>query len=371
MHADATHDRPDHPVREVREPRWWRTTLLVAIVAALALFVVGCGKKPADSGGSSGGDGGSGGAKGPKVGLVTDLGGLNDRSFNALANKGLEQAESELGAGGTVLESKSASDYEKNLGQLAQQKLDLTIGVGFLMADPIKNVSAKATESNFAIIDYSVKDLDNPKNVRGLIFSEQEAGYLAGALAGMVESEGTLKGLNSSKVVSAIGGQKIPPVDKYIAGFQAGVASTCKDCKVLVDYSQDFIDQAKCQDRANSQISKGSDIVFQVAGGCGLGALDAVKSKGVWGIGVDADQAYLGAHILTSAVKKVDVAVFDTIKSIADGNFQGGSDGVYGLAEDGVGLGEIAPAAKQYESQMTKVIEDVKGGKIEIPTEVK
>jgi basic membrane protein A len=366
----AQTDRSDAASEAIASPRWWRTTFLVAIVAALALFVVGCGKKPGDSGGS-GGDGGDSGGNGPKVGLVTDLGGLNDRSFNALANKGLEQAESDLGASGTVLESKSASDYEKNLGQLAQQKLDLTIGVGFLMADPIKNVSAKATESNFAIIDYSVADLGNPKNVRGLIFKEQEAGYLAGALAGMVEQEGTLKGLNGAKVVSAIGGQKIPPVDKYIAGFQAGVASQCKDCKVLVDYSQDFIDQAKCQDRANSQISKGSDIVFQVAGGCGLGALDAVKSKGVWGIGVDADQAYLGAHILTSAVKKVDVAVLDTIKSVADKQFQGGQDGVYGLAEDGVGLGEIAPAAKQYEAQMAKVIEDVKAGKVDIPTEPK
>ena len=349
-------------------PAWWRTTFAVAVVAVLALGVVGCGKKPGGAG--DGGDGGDGGGNGPKVGLVTDLGGLNDRSFNALANKGLEQAEGELGAAGTVLESKSAADYEKNLGQLAQQKLDLTVGVGFLMADPIKNVSAKATESNFAIIDYSVKDLGEPKNVRGLIFKEQEAGYLAGALAGMVESEGKLKGLNGAKVVSVVGGQKIPPVDKYIAGFQAGVKSQCKDCEVIVDYSQDFIDQSKCQDRANSQISKGSDIVFQVAGGCGLGALDAAKTKGVWGIGVDADQAYLGSHILTSAVKKVDVAVFDTIKSIADGNFQGGADGTYGLAEDGVGLGEIAPAASAYEAKLATVIEEIKAGKVEIPETV-
>ena len=142
----------------------------------------------------------------------------------------------------------------------------------------------------------------------------------------------------------------------------------CKGCKVIIDYSQDFIDQAKCQDRANAQMSQGSDIVFQVAGGCGLGALEAAEGKGVWGIGVDADQAYLGAHILTSAIKKVDVAVFDTIKSVQADAFQGGADGVYGLAEDGVGLGEIAPAAKQYEAQVATVIEDIKAGKVEIPT---
>ncbi len=369
MQHTRTDARTDQAQAMSGAPSWWRTTFAVAIVALLALGVVGCGKKPADSGGSGGE--GDGGGDGPKVGLVTDLGGLNDRSFNSLANKGLEQAESELGAAGTVLESKSAADYEKNLGQLAQQQLDLTVGVGFLMADPIKNVSSKATESNFAIIDYSVKDLGNPKNVRGLVFKEQEAGYLAGALAGMVEAEGTLKGLNGAKIVSVVGGQKIPPVDKYIAGFQAGVKAFCKDCEVIVDYSQDFIDQAKCQDRANSQISKGSDIVFQVAGGCGLGALDAAKTKGVWGIGVDADQAYLGSHILTSAIKKVDVAVFDTVKSIADGAFQGGSDGTYGLAEDGVGLGEIAPAASAYEAKLATVIEEIKAGKVEIPETVK
>ncbi|MCB0879197.1 MAG: BMP family ABC transporter substrate-binding protein [Thermoleophilia bacterium] len=356
---------------QVKQPPWGKTMVAVTLVAAFALALSGCGKR-GDTGGSSGGDGGdSGGGNGPKVGLVTDLGGLNDRSFNALANEGLKQAESELGAKGTVLESKSAADYEKNLGQLAQQGMDLTIGVGFLMADPIKAVSGKATESKFAIIDYSVEDLGKPANVRGLVFKEQEAGYLAGALAGMVESDSTLKGLNGKKVVSAIGGQKIPPVDKYIAGFQAGVKAFCKDCDVLVDYSQDFIDQSKCQDRANSQISKGSDIVFQVAGGCGLGALDAAKTKGVWGIGVDADQAYLGAHILTSAVKKVDVAVLDTIKSVADGSFQGGADGVYGLAEDGVGLGTIAPAAESYEAKLAPVIEDIKAGKVDIPTEPK
>ncbi|MCW2926965.1 MAG: family transporter substrate-binding protein [Thermoleophilia bacterium] len=353
-------------------PGWLRTSLLVGLVVALALGVVGCGKRGGASSGDEGGSGGDAkGGGGPTVGLVTDLGGLNDRSFNALANKGLEQAQSEIGAEGNVIESKSAADYEKNLGQLAQQKKDLVIGVGFLMADPIKAVSAKATENKFAIIDFSVADLGSPKNVRGLVFKEQEAGYLAGALAGMVEQEGTLKGLNSAKVVSAIGGQKIPPVEKYIAGFQAGVAKYCKDCEVLVDYSQDFIDQSKCQDRANAQMSKGSDIVFQVAGGCGLGALEAVKGKGYWGIGVDADQAYLGSHMLTSAIKKVDVAVFQTIQSIKDDNFQGGSDGVFGLAEDGVGLGEIAPAAKAYEAKLAPVIEEIKAGKVEIPTKVK
>ena len=353
------------------QPRWWRTSFIVAVIALLAIGVTGCGKRGSTGSTSDGTDTGGSSGDGPKVGLVTDLGGLNDRSFNALANKGLEKAKAEVGAQGTVLESKSASDYEKNLGQFAQQKTGLVIGVGFLMADPIKAVAAKATTTNFAIVDYSSEALGSPKNVRGLVFKEQEAGYLAGALAGLAEADGKLKGLNGAHVVSAIGGQKIPPVEKYIAGFQAGVKSQCKDCQVIIDYSQDFIDQSKCQDRANAQIAKKSDIIFQVAGGCGLGALDAAKQKGIWGIGVDADQAYLGAHILTSAVKNVDTAVFETIKSVKDGSFQGGADGVYGLAEDGVGLGTIAPAAKVYEPKLAAVIEQVKAGKVTIPTAVK
>jgi len=311
--------------------------------------------------------GGSG--KGIKVGLVSDQGGLNDRSFNQLANVGLEKAKADLGIVPQVLESKSSSDYEPNLGQFVSQKYPLVIAVGFLMSDPVKTVAAKSPDTHIAIIDFSY----NPpiKNVRGILFKEQEAGYLAGALAGMVEQDGKLKGLNSAKVVSSVGGQKIPPVDKYIAGFEAGVKAYCAGCKTIHSYSQDFIAQDKCKEQALSQISQGSDIVFQVAGGCGLGALDAAKSKGVWGIGVDADQSYLGSHILTSALKKVDVAVYDTIKAEQAGTFGGGSDGIYGLAEDGVGLGKISPAAQAYEPRIQTVIADIKAGKITIPTTVK
>lgn len=351
----------------------WARFVAVLLTLAASLLVAACGGSTTSTGGdNSGGDnGGDSGSKGGKikVGLVTDQGGLNDRSFNTLANKGLQQAKKELGVDGNVLESKSSGDYQPNLGQFVSQQFDLIVAVGFLMGDPVKAVAANGGSSKFAIVDYS---FDPPlDNVRGLLFKEEEAGYLAGALAGMVESEGKLKGLNGAKVVSAIGGQKIPPVDKYIAGYKAGVIAECKDCKVLISYSQDFIAQDKCKEQALTQISQGSDIVFQVAGGCGLGALDAVKTKGVWGIGVDADQAYLGSHILTSALKKVDVAVFDTIKAAQDGSFQGGSDGVYGLNEDGVGLGKIAPAATAYEARVAKVVEEIKAGKITIPTEIK
>jgi basic membrane protein A len=244
------------------------------------------------------------------------------------------------------------------------------VGIGFLMGDAVKDAASKAPDTNFAIVDFTYEGEDGwdaSDNIAGLVFKEQEAGYLAGVLAGAAEEAGELEGLNDKKVVSAIGGQEIPPVVKYIAGFKAGVMSQCKGCEVLVDYSQDFVDQAKCQDRANKQISKGSDIVFQVAGQCGLGALSAAKEKGVWGIGVDADQAYLGSHILTSAMKRVDQSVFQMIKAVADDEFPGGETTVFGLAEDGVGVGEIAAPAQKYQDVVDEASKGILDGSITVP----
>ena len=346
---------------------------VVAVATTLVLagaLAAGCGDDNQDD------DGGSGGSSdGPKVGLVTDVGGLNDRSFNFLANKGFEQAKDELGASGSVIESKSDSDYTRNLGSQVSNGADLVVGIGFLMGDSVKDAGEKAPDTNFAIVDFSYENFDTGEwdatdNVAGILFKEQEAGYLAGVLAGAVEEAGELDGLNDQKVVSAVGGQKIPPVDKFIAGFKAGVMSQCKDCEVLIDYSQDFVDQSKCQDRANNQIAKGSDIVFQVAGQCGLGALSAAKTKGVWGIGVDADQAYLGDHILTSAIKRVDQAVFQMIEAVADGDFPGGEATVFGLAEDGVGVGEIAEPAQQYQDVVDEAADGIINGDIEVPESV-
>jgi basic membrane protein A and related proteins len=322
----------------------WRT---IALALATLAVAGGCGS----SGSSDTGGGGTSSAPKLKVGLVTDIGGLNDRSFNFLANKGLQDAVQQLGVEGRVLESKSDADYIPNLEQLVTQKYDLTISVGFLMGDQTKQVAEAFPDSKMAIIDFAY---DPPiPNVEGLVFKEQEAGYLAGYLAGKMTKSGT---------VSTVGGQDIPPVDHYIAGFQQGAKEANPNVKLLNGYSQDFIAQAKCKEIALQQIAQGSDIVFQVAGQCGLGALDAAKEKSVWGIGVDADQAYLGDHILTSALKRVDVAVFNTIKSVVDGTFQGGQVVVFGLAEDGVGLGKVHSSVPQsvldeVEAQKQKIID--------------
>jgi basic membrane protein A len=343
--------------------------LFAAFVLVLGVGAVGCGSD-SGSGGSGASDSGTATPekKSIKVGLVTDIGGLNDRSFNQLANDGLERAKSELGVDGKVLTSKSNADYVPNLSSLAQQKFDLVIGVGFLMSDAMNTVATKFPNTNFAIIDFPQAGLKGkPANVRGLLFKENEAGYLAGYLSGLVVKE---KG--GKQVISSVGGQKIPPVDGYIAGYQAGAKAANPNIKTLNDYSQDFVDQAKCKEIALNHIAEGAQIVFQVAGQCGLGALDAAKEKSVLGIGVDADQGYLGAHILTSAQKKVDVSVFETAKAAQGGSFKGGEDQIFDLKSDGVGLGKMNADGQKFASQIDEVKQKIISGEIkDIPAEVK
>jgi basic membrane protein A len=312
----------------------WPAALLAMLVLAVA--AAGCGGDDDD------GDAGeatttTAPAEEPiRVGLVTDIGGLNDRGFNSLANEGLERAASELGVETRVLESKSDADYIPNLSQLAEEGYDLIISVGFLMTDATLKAAQEFPDTNFAIVDSAFEE--TPANLQGLLFKEQEAGCLVGVVGAL---------MSETDVISTVGGQKIPPVDRFIAGYQACAAEAKPGIMTLNGYSQDFVDQAKCKEVALDQIAKKSDVIFQVAGGCGLGALDAAKEQGHWGIGVDADQAFLGAHMLTSALKRVNEAVFQTIEGAATGDFTGGGVTVFGLAEDGVGLGEVSSDVPQ------------------------
>jgi basic membrane protein A and related proteins len=231
----------------------------------------------------------------------------------------------------------------------------------------VNTVATQLPDAQFAIVDFPAAALkDKPKNVQGLLFRENEAGYLAGYLAGLWAKD------NNATTVSTVGGQKIPPVDAYIAGFQAGAKKAFPQVKTLNGYSQDFVDQAKCKEIALDQIARGSEVVFQVAGGCGLGALDAAKEEGVQGIGVDADQSYLGDHILTSAVKKVDQAVFEAVKRAQEGQFEGGTDVIATVENGGVGLGKLGPEGEQYADQIDEITQQVASGEVgEIPAEVK
>jgi basic membrane protein A len=242
------------------------------------------------------------------------------------------------------------------------------IGVGFDQAAAIDKVAGKFPKTHFAIIDVDQTTLaGKPKNVEGLIFKEQEVGYLAGYLAGLIEKQ---KGGHAT--IGSVGGQKQPPVDRYIAGYRAGAKKADPGIKLLNTYSQDWVDQAKCKQAALDQISAGASIVFQVAGGCGLGALDAAKEKGIWGSGGDADQSYLGSQVLTSAMKRVDTSVYRTIEQVLAGKFAGGTNAVFSLKNNGVGLGKISPKVpKSAVAKVNQIAKDVAGGKIaNIPTSV-
>jgi basic membrane protein A and related proteins len=342
--------------------------LLTLMLVAAALVAAGCGSDNS-SGGGGGGSSSKPASQGKKikVGLVTDIGGLNDRSFNQLAYEGFKRAESQLGITGRVLTSKSNADYVPNLSTLAQQHYDLVIGVGFLMADAMDTVASKFPSVKFAEIDQDATALKHkPKNVTGLLFKEQEAGYLVGYMAGLYMKD------NGGTTISSVGGQKIPPVDHYIAGYQAGAKAANPKIKTLNDYSQDFVAQDKCKELALNQIQQGSKVVFQVAGQCGLGALDAAKEKGVQAIGVDADQSYLGPQIMTSAVKKVDVAVFDTIKAAQAGAIKGGTNKIFDVKSGGVGIGKTNSTGAKYVAKVRAVEAKIKSGALSnIPDTVK
>jgi basic membrane protein A and related proteins len=314
-----------------------------------------------------------------QAGLVTDIGGINDRSFNFLADRGLRQAAAALGFRAALRESHTASDYIPNIRRLVAQRKNVIVTVGFLMADATGRMARRSPGTDFAIVDFSAKDrttINGAGNVKGLLFKEQQAGYLAGYAAGLVEKQPRgVTGLNGRQIVSAVGGQKIPAVDRYIAGFRAGAEAADPGVRVLIAYSQDLIDQAKCRQQALDQIEQGSDIVFQAARQCGLGALAAANDRGVWGIGSDADQRSLGPHVLTSAEKRVDVAVRKAITEVANGTFRGGGDETFGLGNGGVALGPLStalPAALrgQVQAQVDRVRARIIAGKVPIPTTV-
>jgi len=339
---------------------------LAALLLTVTLLAAACGGSSKSSSSTSTPTTTSAGGT-FKVGLSTDTGGLNDRSFNHLAYVGLLRAGKELGVQTRVVTAASPQDYIPNLSTLAKQGYDLVIGVGFTEIDAMKAVAKLFPKTHFAIVDVSNADEGGLKNVEGLLFKEQEAGYLAGYAAGLAAKA------RGGKAVSSVGGQKQPPVDRYIAGFQAGAKAAFPGVQTLNGYSQDFEAQNKCKELALNQIQDGSVVVFQVAGGCGLGALDAAKERNVWGVGVDADQGYLGSYVLTSALKRVDTSVFDAVKEAKAGRFKGGTDAIYGLDVNGVGIGKFSPKTPAgIAAKVAKVKQDIVSGKIaNIPTTVK
>jgi basic membrane protein A and related proteins len=294
------------------------------------------------------------------VGMVSDTGGLDDRGFNEFSINGFERAQEELGVEGRVYTSESADDYLPNLTAAVDDGHDLVIAIGFLIQPSVAEVAADATDVNFAGVDQFFGEEpdcggeDQPvcgaPNILGLQFPSEEAGYLAGIVAAM---------MSESKTVSTVGGIKIPPVDNWIAGFRQAVMDTDPSIKLLNAYSQDFVDQAKCKEIALDQIAQGSDVVFQVAGQCGLGALDAACQEGVMAIGVDADQSFAGDCVITSALKPLELAVFETINAAQEGTFEGGTNRFFGI-EDFPDAELLAPYSDAVPQEVQDAVEEAR-----------
>ena len=330
----------------------------LAAVAALAVMLVGTGAAAPTAS--------------YKAGLVSDVGRFNDKGFNQNQLKGLNFAKSHIsGLETSAIESRAASEYLPNFASLARKGYNIIIGAGFLLAADEAKVAKQFPNTKFAITDYDVTGAPfNGKkspNVEGLTYASQESSYLAGCLAGlMVKKQG------GQQIIGVVGGVKIPPVDSFLAGYQAGAKKCNPGIKVLKGYSQDFIDQAKCTTVAQNQIDAGSQVEFNVAGPCGLGTLQAADDAGIWGIGVDVDQFYLHPkHVLTSVIKRVDRGVYLAIKGAQSGQFKGGGNLVFNLKNQGVGLGKMSPnIPASFLKQINTLRAQIIAGKIKPPVKV-
>jgi basic membrane protein A and related proteins len=330
----------------------------VAVTAALAVIAAGCGGK-------------SGSKSGITAALVSDIGKFNDRGFNQNQLAGLTRAETDFGINAVHLQSNSVSDYIPNLTTAVRDKADLVISAGFLLADATATMAKKFPDTHFAITDYPVEappfaDKNGSvlyQNVQGLTYAANESGCLVGVLAAkMAEQAG-------KNVIGAVMGVKIPPVDVWTAGYKFCAQKAVPGMTVLTGYSQDFVATDKCKTVAENQISQGAYVLFQVAGGCGLGTLKAADEAGIWGIGVDVDQYDVAGHVLTSAIKRVDNGVYQAIEQVKDGKFAGGSDLVFNLKNDGVGVGKINPDVPQeFIDEMNTYKDQIIAGTLTVPT---
>ncbi|KRW91888.1 membrane protein [Alicyclobacillus tengchongensis] len=353
---------------------------VAASMFALTAIVTGCGTGAASNNAATNGSNATNSAgtsnsagttngKTIKIGLVTDIGGLNDNGFNHLAYVGMTNAQHQLnGVSTSVVQSQSESDYVPNLSHFAQNGYNLVIAVGYLMEDAVKQVAKEYPKTDFLIIDDNITGIPN---VASAIFQSEQAGYLAGVVAGLVQKNHQLKGLNTKNVVGVIGGQDIPPVDTYIAGFQQGFKKEDPSGKVLLQYTNSFSDEALGSQYAQNEISQGADIIFPVAGGCGIGAINAAKSAKVYAIGVDTNQAYLApGTVITSATKGVDTAVFDTIKAVQNGTFKGGVS-TFNLANNGVGIAPLMQGVPQsVQTTVNQIKQQIISGQIKVSTTV-
>ena len=343
--------------------------LAVVVVIVLALgALAACGgtttsttTETATTGAATTEDGTETPAATASIGLVTDVGGVNDQSFNQSAWAGLDKFGKESGADVQYIESKDETSYATNVETFIDQGRGLIWGVGFMLGDTIAEAGKNNPDTQFAIIDYAYDAADVPnKNVTGVVFAAEQCSFLVGYIAGKMTESGT---------VGHINGIASPTMESFAVGYYAGVLTAKPDAKILGQYSNSFSDPAAGKNIANQYYSEGADIIYSAAGSTGNGAIEAAKEKKKWAIGVDQDQNYLAPeNVLTSAMKRVDNAVYDVSKKFAEGSLVGGETLMYDLKNDGVGYattGDYIPAEILAEVEAIKA--QIISGEITVP----
>ncbi|HEX2780381.1 MAG TPA: BMP family ABC transporter substrate-binding protein [Gemmatimonadaceae bacterium] len=343
----------------MRKPLILATILLVAHLALLFVRPSGAAQPPS--------------AEGLDVGIVFDVGGRGDKSFNDGAYLGGERAQKELGARVRFIEPGEGSDREAGLRLLAAENMDLVIGVGFIFTDDLTALAKEYPNVHFAGVDYAVatdstgKVIPPPPNLAALKFREEEGSFLVGALAALI---------GKSKRVGFVGGMDIPLIHKFEAGYRAGVKQVCPDCTVVAQYAgvtpEAFRNPGRGKELALAQYQSGANVIFHASGSTGLGVFEAARQTGKLAIGVDADQyAEAPGFILTSMVKGVDAAVFDAIERVKSGTFKGGIY-QFGLREQGVGYVYDAHnrtlIPDSVRARVEQLREEIVAGRIQVPS---
>ncbi|HEY0189588.1 MAG TPA: BMP family ABC transporter substrate-binding protein [Kofleriaceae bacterium] len=302
-----------------------RRSIVILIAINAVLFAIGAVLVPPEAHKAG---------SGIRVGLVFDVGGKNDKSFNEAAWRGLQRVRDELGVEIQFIEPTEGADRESALRSLAAAKLDLVIGVGFIFGPDLERLAGQFPDVRFAGVDYSPSQgVGTLANLAGLRFREQEGSFLVGAIAGLA---------SRTKTVGFVGGMQIPLIRKFEAGYEAGVRHVCPTCRVVSAYAgtepKAFADPSLGEELASAQLGQGADVIFHAAGKTGDGVFAAARQHHSLAIGVDSDQFdNAPCCVMTSMVKRVDVAVVNVVKDVIAGRFRGGLHEL-GLADKGVGF---------------------------------
>ena len=341
-----------------------RNKIVLALVCSSLVLAACGGKSPSTSTGAT--QSGANGAK--KAALVIAQGGLGDGAYNDLAYKGFKAATAATGVQGKPVESADVvAQGEPLVRRAASSGYGLIVDLEFSHGDMLKKVAPDYPKVDFAIVNTVV----NAPNVASLLFKEQEGSYLAGVLAaGMTTVSGNAK-VNAQKRIGVIGGTKSTGIDKFIAGYIQGAQSVDPSMTVDVKYTNSFGDVAKGKQTAEQMYASGDDVIYQIAGGAGAGVIEAAKETNHYAIGVDSDQDSLApGFVLTSMIKRTDLAVADAVKKFAAGTFPAGKTIIYGLKEGGVGLSDMTYTKKDVpadlSAKVTRAAEDIKSGKLKV-----